>query len=248
MRVAALLFDGLIGVHVATGFAGMAAFWVPVFAPKGGRTHVAAGRIYAYCAYVVTLSALTAAGGRALSYRIGGIGLAERPDLYGFALLLGYLGVVTLAMVRQGIRVVATKREPETLRTPLHEALGWASIAGSAAAVAFALGAWSAASPVLLGMSPIGLFTGAGMLRLMRAPGARRMGWLYSHLGSMLGGGIAFHTAFLVLGAQRLWDYAILGPLAVLTWLLPTLIGIPAIAIWTWYYRRRFDRPSRAKP
>ena len=247
MRVAALLFDALVGLHVATGFAGMAAFWVPVFAPKGGQTHVVAGRIYAYCAYVVTLSALTAAGGRVLSSRIGGIGLAERPDLYGFALLLGYLGVVTLAMVRQGMRVVATKRAPETLRTPLHEALGWASIAGSAASVVFALGAWSAASPVLLGMSPIGLFTGVGMLRLMRAPGARRMGWLYSHLGSMLGGGIAFHTAFLVVGAERLWDYDLSGPLSVVPWLLPTLLGIPAIVVWTRYYRRRFDRPSRAK-
>ena len=248
MRVAALLFDALIGLHVATGFVGLAAFWVPVFAPKGGRTHVAAGRIYAYCAYVVTLSALTAAGGRVLSYRIAGIGLAERPDLYGFALLLGYLGVVTLAMVRQGIRVVTTKRAPETLRTPLHEALGWASIAGSGAAVAFAFGAWSAVSPVLLGMCPIGLFTGVGMLRLMRAPGrVRRMGWLYSHLGSMLGGGIAFHTAFLVLGAQRLWDYELAGPLAVVPWLLPTLVGIPAIAAWTRHYRRRLDRPSRAK-
>ena len=95
-------------------------------------------------------------------------------------------------------------------------------------------------------MSPIGLFTGRNMLRLMRDPGGRRMGWFYSHLGSMLGGGIAFHTAFLVFGAQRLWAYEIAGPLAVVPWILPTVVGVPAIALWTRHYRRKFSRGARA--
>ena len=246
MTVAALLFDALIAVHVATGFVGLAAFWVPVFARKGGRAHVAAGRVYTYCAYVVTLSALTAAAGRAVSYRVGGISPADRPDLYGFSLFLGYLGVVTFATVRQAIRVVATRRAPETLRTPFHEALGWASITGSLAVIAFALGVWSDISPILLGLSPIGLFTGTGMLRLMRDPGTRHMSWFYSHLGSMLGGGIAFHTAFFVFGAERLWAYDLAGPLAVVPWILPTVVGIPAIVLWTRYYRRRFSRRAPA--
>lgn len=236
-----LLFDVLIGLHVATGFIGLAAFWVPVFARKGGRAHVQAGRVYTYCAYVVTLSAITASVGRIVSYQAQGIGVAERPDLYGFAVLLGYLGIVTFAMVRQAMRVVATRRAPEMLRTPFHEALGWASIAGSVAAIAYGLAVWSDVSPILLGMSPIGLFTGPGMLRLMRNPGARRMGWFYSHLGSMLGGGIAFHTAFIVFGAQRLWAYELSGPLAVLPWILPTVIGIPGIVVWTRYYQRKFE-------
>ena len=59
MTVASLLFDIVIGIHVATGFVGLAAFWVPIFARKGGRLHVRAGRVYAYCAYVVTVSAVT---------------------------------------------------------------------------------------------------------------------------------------------------------------------------------------------
>ncbi|WP_419942047.1 hypothetical protein [Candidatus Palauibacter sp.] len=144
-------------------------------------------------------------------------------------------------MVRQALRVVATRRAPETLRTPFHEALGWASIAGSVTVIAYALGLWSDIPPILLGLSPIGLFTGRGMLRLMRTPGSERMGWFYSHMGSMLGGGIAFHTAFAVFGAPRLWAYEIAGPLAVVPWILPTVIGIPAIVIWTRYYRRKFN-------
>ena len=246
MTIVNVLFDILILAHVATGFVGLAAFWVPLFARKGGRVHVRAGRIFTYCAYVVTLSAVTASAGRIVSFQVQGIAFAERPDLYGFALFLGYLGVVTFATVRQAMRVVATRRAPETLRTPFHEALGWASIAGSVAVIAFALGVWSDSSPILLGLSPIGLFTGSSMLRLMRNPGAQHMGWFYSHLGSMLGGGIAFHTAFIVFGAQRVWAYELAGPLAIVPWILPTVIGIPAIVVWTRYYRRKFERPAPA--
>ena len=246
MTIVSLLFDILVGFHVATGFVGLGAFWIPVFARKGGRAHVQAGRVFTYCAYVVTLSAVTASAGRMLAYQVQGIGFADRPDLYGFAFFLGYLGLVTFATVRQAMRVVATRRAPETLRTPLHEALGWASIAGSVAVIAFALGVWSDISPILLGLSPIGLFTGSSMLRLMRNPGAEHMSWFYSHLGSMLGGGIAFHTAFIVFGAQRLWAYELAGPLAIVPWILPTVIGIPAIVVWTRYYRRKFGRAAPA--
>ena len=77
-------------------------------------------------------------------------------------------------------------------------------------------------------------------------PGAQHMGWFYSHMGSMLGGGIAFHTAFIVFGAQRLWAYELAGSFAVVPWLLPTVIGIPAIVIWTGYYRRKFAPAARA--
>ena len=246
MTVASLLFDIVIGIHVATGFVGLAAFWVPIFARKGGRLHVRAGRVYAYCAYVVTVSAVTVAAGRIVSYQVQGIGLTDRPDLYGFALFLGYLGVMTFATVRQAVRVVETRRTPEKLRTPFHEGLAWASIAGSVTVVVYALAVWSELSPILLGLSPIGLFTGPGMLRLMRNPGARDRGWFYSHLGSMLGGGIAFHTAFIVTGAQRMIGYEIDGPFAIVPWILPTVIGIPAIIVWTRYYRSKFAPPAAA--
>lgn len=239
------LLDSLVRIHIVAGFVGLAAFWIPVFARKGGRAHVRAGRIYTWCAYVVAVTALIVAGGRIVTHWAHGVGVGERPDLYGFPLFLGYLGVATLAMVRQAIRTVATRRAPETLRTPFHEALAWASIAGSVIVIVFALGVWSGLSPVLLGLSPVGLFTGRNMLRLMHNPGAEHMGWFYSHMASMLGGGIAFHTAFLVFGAQRLLEYEIAGPLRIVPWILPAAVGIPAIRIWTRYYRRRFSPAAR---
>ena len=241
-----LAMNALVLAHVATGFVGLAAFWVPLFARKGGRVHVQAGRVFTYCAYVVTLSAVTTSAGRIAALQVQGLGPADRPETYSFALFLGYLGLATFATVRHAIRVVETRKSPERLRTPFHEALAWASIAGSAVVIAFALGVWTDISPILLGLSPVGLVTGSGMLRLMRRPGARRMGWFYSHLGSMLGGGIAFHTAFAVFGAQRLWAYELAGSLAVVPWILPTVIGIPAIVVWTRYYRRKFEPAAPA--
>ena len=235
------VLNAFVLLHIVAGFVGLAAFWVPVLTRKGGRAHVRFGLVYTWCAYVVTLTAVVVSVGRIISFQLEGIGMGDRPDLYGFACLLGYLAVVTLASVRQAIRVVATRKAPNTLRTPFHGALSWASIAGSAGAVAVALAAWSEVSPILLGMSPIGVIIGSNNLRVIRRPG-EHMAWLYSHLGSMLGGGIAFHTAFLVFGSGRFVSLDIPGTLAVLPWILPTLVGIPAIVLWTRHYRRKLER------
>ena len=195
------LLNAFVFLHIVAGFVGLAAFWVPVFAKKGGRAHVRFGCVYTWCAYVVTLTAVVVSLGRVVSYRLDGIGITERPDLYGFTCLLGYLGIATFASVRQAIRVVATRKAPDALGSPFHVTLSWASIAGSVVAVAVALTAWSEVSPILLGMSPIGVIIGSNNLRVIRRP-REHMAWFYSHLGSMLGGGIAFHTAFLVFGLR----------------------------------------------
>ncbi len=73
------------------------------------------------------------------------------------------------------------------MRTPFHEGLAYASIVGSVGVIAFALMLWSEASPILLALSPIGIFTGRRMLNLMRNPESEHMGWFYTHMGSMLG-------------------------------------------------------------
>jgi hypothetical protein len=101
-----------------------------------------------------------------------------------------------------------------------------------------------ARQPLFLFMSPIGFLIGFGNLQFARRPYPTPMAWWYEHMGSMLGGGIAFHTAFLVLGAGRLFGFQLDGPKAIVLWLLPTLVGVPATGIWTTYYRRRFREGS----
>ena len=243
------LLDLIVWAHVAAGFTGLVAFWIPIVVRKGGRLHKQAGAVYAWCAYVVTLSAVVASGWRAASYAAQGLTIRDEPAAYGFALFLGYLGIATFAAVRQSIRAVQTRRNPTELRTPFHEGLAYAAITGSVMVIVYAVVFWSEASPILLALSPVGLSNGRGMLSLMREPDRERTGWFYSHLGSMLGGGIAFHTAFAVFGAQRLWSYSFDGLLGILPWILPALVGVPGIALATRYYRRRFtDGASSAVP
>jgi hypothetical protein len=59
-------------------------------------------------------------------------------------------------------------------------------------------------------------------------------------MNAMIGTGIAFHTAFAVFGSGRLFDLGLEGWVAVIPWILPALIGIPAVAIWTRHYQRKF--------
>lgn len=238
------LLEIVIWGHVVAGFTGLAAFWVPVFARKGGPMHVRFGRIYAYCAYIVTLSAIATSIGRIAQYQQQGIAIADQPAAYGFAIFLGYLGITTFTSVHHAIRVVRTRRIPAQLRTPFHTSIAWISIIASLVVMAIAVAIWSPASIILLSLSPIGLLVGMGILNFMKRGAAEHMGWFYSHMGSMIGGGIAFHTAFAVFGAQRLFEYSLEGPLAVVPWILPALIGIPAIILARRYYQRRFVRPQ----
>jgi len=156
-----------------------------VFARKVGVSHKRFGAVYANCAYLVTESAVIAAVGRVVTYQSQGIAVADAPELYGFALFLGYLGVATFAAVRQSMRAVQTRHHPETLRTPVQLAPAWLSIGGSVAVILFAVALWSDASTILLALSSVGIFTGARMLNLMRNPGVEHMGWFYSHMGSI---------------------------------------------------------------
>jgi hypothetical protein len=159
------------------------------------------------------------------------------------AFFLVYLVVITFAPVYHGVRVLETRGAPERMRTPFHTGLAVLAIALGAGMIVLAT---VAREPVFAALSPIGFLAGRGNLRFARQPYVSRMAWWYEHMGSMLAGGIAFHTAFLVVGAGRLLGVQLTGFAAVIPWIVPSLIGIPATAIWVGYYRRKFreDDPT----
>lgn len=216
-------------LHLVAGLIGLAAFWAPAIARKGGTLHVRAGRVFFW------MTSAVAATGLALATLL--LINPPHPRARLTVPFLYYLLLITFVPVYHGVRVLATRRAPQELRTPFHTALNVATIGASIAMVALGI---LLRTPVFLFMSPIGFLIGFGNLRFARRPYASPMAWWYEHMESMMGGGIAFHTAFLVLGAGRLFGYRLDGSSAMIFWLLPTVIGIPATAVWTRYYRRRF--------
>ena len=99
--------------------------------------------------------------------------------------------------------------------------------------------------PVVLGL--VGVLDARKNLAYLRTGPATPMGWWYLHMECMLGSGIAMYTAFFVFGFSRLVPWELNGLLAIVPWILPAAIGIPAISIWTRYYRRKFGEFSEGE-
>src|SRR5215204_602227 len=226
----------ILGAHIAAGLVGLAAFWTPAIARKGGATHVRVGRLFYRATCVVAASGTLMAvlllidplalrvPSRTLSPERAA---AVAREVRLTTTFLFYLVLITFTPVYHGVRVLATRRAPRQLRTPFHTFIHVAAIAASIAMVVLGI---AYRQPVFAFMSPIGFLIGFGDLRFARRPYATPMAWWHEHMGAMLGGGIAFHTAFLVVGAGRLFGLRLYGMWAVVPWILPTLIGVPATA------------------
>ncbi len=224
------LYRLALSIHVLAGLTGLAAFWTPALARKGGRTHVQIGRIF------YSATGAVAATGLAMAAIILAAPTPGRPRLLAFFLV--YLVIITFVPVHHGVRVLETRAEPGRLRTPFHTAINAAAIVAALAMVALAV---AARQPVFAALTPIGVLLGRGNLRFARLPYSSPMSWWYEHMASMLAGGIAFHTAFLVIGAGRVLAPHLTGPAAVIPWVLPSIVGIPATQIWIGYYRKKFE-------
>jgi hypothetical protein len=239
-------YNIVLTLHAAAGLVGLIAFWAPAVARKGSATHVHLGRLFFRTTCAIAITGIAMAALLLIDpLAVKAPGAVFSPDRAAeiawrtrlFVPFLLYLVLITFTPVYHGTRVLATRRAPATLRTPFHTAVNVAAIAASAAMLILGI---LTGYPVFAALSPIGVLIGWGALRFARTPYPTPMAWWYEHMGSMLGGGIAFHTAFLALGAGRLLGIEITGTAAIIPWLLPTLIGIPVSAVWVRYYRRRF--------
>src|SRR5262249_16042086 len=83
----------------------------------------------------------------------------------------------------------------------------------------------------------LGAVTAGSQLRFWLRPPASRMAWWYAHITGMGIACISTLTAFGVVNA-RLVGFG-RGPL--LPWVAAGVVGGVGIALWTRYYRRRFE-------
>ena len=240
-----LLHDVSRLIHIGLGFIGLVVFWLPVLAKKGGWLHVTAGKVFVVCAYGVTLSAFFSSVYYLTDLVSRNVAIGDDPN-YAFLVFLAYLSIVTFSSVRHGVVVAQTKKDRTKADTPFHRSLAWLSVFGSVGVILFSVLFWSAISVILLALSPIGIGNFRGILRYLNQKPLIARAWFYEHMSAMIGSGIAFHTAFAVFGGRRLFDLNLVGFWAVIPWILPAAIGIPASILWDRYYRKKFGDPAKS--
>lgn len=232
------LIEITVWIHIAFGSVGLVAFWLPVFARKGGRVHRVAGQVFRGSAYGVLSAAAITVTLRIAQLLNAGQGPAERGEAWAFVLFLAYLTLVTWVMINFGIGVLQHKRDLRTMKRFGVRLQAYLAAAASVGIVAWGL-YWQPQNAILLyALAPIGILNAINILRSISGESSRQQ-WLLEHLGAMLGCGIAYHTAFAVFGANRWFDFSHSGWLSVVPWVLPSALGIPAIIIWSRHYRNK---------
>ncbi len=222
--------------HIIGGFVGLFLFWIPIFSKKGGKIHRQTGKYWSWLGRVVVLSALAGL----FLYIPQIIEKNVSPNNYAFLLFLGYLSIVTYVIIAFGVAVLDSKKDPKVMNTAYWKTMLAICFAASIFIISFALIVKPGSMAVLLALSPIGILTGFQILQYIRGKQGSPKAWLYEHLNSMLGAGIAFHTAFAVFGITRIFDIGLEGTIAIIPWILPALIGIPAQFIWKRHYQKKF--------
>ncbi len=232
---------GLRYTHIIFGFLGLTVFWIPILTRKGVKQHVRYGNLFLKCAYIVLGSAEISVIYKLGSFLLTGKRPADAPMEFSFALFLGYLALVTFIMIRHAILVLRYKKNPELLQTTGNRVMAVLAILASVLLVAYTITFAPPNKIILFALSPIGLSTGYGMLKYLNSTISPKS-WVYEHIGGMLGGGIAFHTAFAVFGGARLFNLFLEGSLAILPFILPSIIGIPASIIWVNIYKKKYAK------
>jgi uncharacterized membrane protein len=209
----------LLGVHIAAGSTAFLMAPLALATAKGGKAHRRWGKIYFWAMAVVGSTALVLA-------------------LYRPILFLALVAVFSFYAAFSAYRVLFHKNLPRG------EKVTWPDWVAAILTFAssFALALLGAVKPalvrnlsipaILFGL--IGMWLAAKSMWQFLHPPKEKMFWWYEHLGNMLVSYIAAWTAFSV---------TTIGPLVHggwVIWVLPTVIGSPAIALTTAYYKRKF--------
>ena len=245
------LYQILLTIHGIAGAIGLAIFWRPVLARKGGADH---RRLGAWFARLMQLAGVTAVAMTLLLY-IAPLqvrdGLALEPaqqqalleQARRLADLLLPLGLLLLANTRHGVLVLRARLDRSLLRQPSHQVL----VAALTLAGAYLLSqAWQFGGVLQWVFGGLCLGNAVSMWRYLYKPELRPGEWVIAHLGNLLGAGIAAHTAFLVFGGRSFLQHWVPEEMQLLLWIAPSAIGGLAITVLSVVYRRRLGGRRRA--
>ena len=211
----------ILVLHVATGFVALTVGLIPFLVKKGGRLHNSAGKIFYYAMIFVASSAFALA-------------------MYRFNPFLLMVGLLTLYSTITGYRGLQRMRA----RITKGETRDWALLAFCGIGLGFTIwqtlaqfGTENTSVLVLIGFFAVSLlnllwkdvqvFTGRREIK--------GKAWIRYHIGRISGAYIATVTAFLVNNVRTDPEFV--------AWLLPTVIGVPAII----YFQRQYSEKRKAK-
>ena len=246
--MADLLHHILRYVHIVVGSIGLILFWIPIFARKGGVWHRRAGRGYVYSVYVVTITALTSClwgwihPVSFMSY-VGREPTAQDvAQIRFFYAILGVLAAMALTGAVFGMQILKVKDSGTPMGSPALRVVLSVEFLASIGALTYCAslvisGSFVGLHSILVVLAGFTLLDSINVLRSMRNP--RRIPWLIQHFEALLACGIAFHTAALVTISNVALKLPLPGPLQFLPWVLPTLIGVPAIELMKRRYKRK---------
>ena len=160
MGAMALVFQIVLGVHIAAGVVALLVFWVPLVTKKGGTVHRRVGWVYVAAAGTVAVT------GIASCVRLmteGG------PGRFRAGVFLAYVGAVAGASALLGVRALRTKARTEASRSAIDLAPPLLLVGGGVALAAFGV-AHGKILYVLFAV--LGAVLGTGQLRFWLRPPA----------------------------------------------------------------------------
>ena len=208
-----------LSIHIAAGTSSFLLAPIALATAKGGKQHKRWGKVYLWSMGIVAATAI--------------------PMAFFFPVrFLALVAVFSFYFAFSGYRVLRLK---ELARGGSAQTIDWfAAVVTFATSALLAWLSWFHPSEIEV-IPAVGVafgFIGMGgavrqILLFTRKP-TQKMFWWYTHLGNFIASYIAAWSAFSVVT---------LGPLLGnhwYVWLWPTMIGVPAIAVTTAYYQRKF--------
>jgi uncharacterized membrane protein len=223
----------LLALHVGCGVVAFVCAPVALVTAKGGKTHRRWGKVYFWAMTGVAVTALT------LSFALPIFFLAM-VSVFSFYSAFAAYRVLFLKDMYKGARPKAADwlaavitvlssfllflmgfLKPELMH------VGVIQVAGHPVSIV----------SVVFGF--IGMRMGQASIQGFLKPPREKMFWWFAHLQGMIGSYIAAMTAFSAVNLSH-WFGA-----AWWVWLWPTIVGVPAISIWTAYYKKKFSRGAK---
>jgi uncharacterized membrane protein len=236
------VFHIFVTSHIVTGAIGLIAFWVPIFAKKGGLIHRRGGQVFTWTMLLtgtaaIGISICTVIDPTATHPQLRDHEVFKNAELiraiFGW-MMLG-LAILTINLAWYGWQCVLNRREHT-------KNLEWRNLALQAVTVIAATNcAWQGyviGQPLMLGMSAIGWATAFTNLYFLYKPKRAPNDWLKEHIKALVGAGISVYTAFFAFGAVRTFPALALHPIL---WAIPLTVGITLII----YHQRKVSRPRR---